>query len=174
MLLQVCFARNVHGRTLDDIAAMAAAWEPVPPLFQQLDASGLLFGRDNVDTGVSAGGSSAGAAGGVAGEGGADRQESASVVPPIPANGPPRPGTEGHGAGSMAAAELWRDNEEDAVSPPAVKAASRCVALLLNAALSPHRIISPIHVTCPVLPKCCSDPVRSYLHSSRGGFGDVG
>ena len=40
---QVCFERNVHGRSRADIEAMATAWEPVPPLLQQLDASALLF-----------------------------------------------------------------------------------------------------------------------------------
>lgn len=28
---QVCFKRNIHGRSLADIQAMAKAWEAAPP-----------------------------------------------------------------------------------------------------------------------------------------------
>ena len=125
----------MHARTRDDIAAMAAAWEPVPPLFQQLDASGLLGGRVRVDTRDVAG-SSEGAAAGA--DGGANLQESDGVAqPPMPAEDPPRSGTDGDWdqAGRMPASEVGRGDEEDPVSPPAVTAGSRCVALRLGISL---------------------------------------
>jgi hypothetical protein len=37
-----CHARNIHGRSLEDVQKAAAAWEPLPPLFAQLDLKGLL------------------------------------------------------------------------------------------------------------------------------------
>lgn len=41
-LLQVCFKRNVHGRTLEDIEAALQQWEPAPPSYPQLDPTSLL------------------------------------------------------------------------------------------------------------------------------------
>jgi hypothetical protein len=41
---QVCHARNVHGRTEEEIAAAAARWEVVPPSMPQLDAAAWLKG----------------------------------------------------------------------------------------------------------------------------------
>ena len=43
-LLQVCHARNVHGRTEEEVAAAAARWEAVPPSMPQLDAAAWLKG----------------------------------------------------------------------------------------------------------------------------------
>ena len=40
--VQVCFERNVHARTLEDITAMAAEWEPTPLAFPQIDMARLL------------------------------------------------------------------------------------------------------------------------------------
>ena len=40
--LQVCHARNIHGRSLADIKAAARVLERIPALYPQLDASGLL------------------------------------------------------------------------------------------------------------------------------------
>ncbi|BDA42243.1 probable YLP motif-containing protein 1 at C-terminar half [Coccomyxa sp. Obi] len=39
---KVCFKRNVHGRTLEDIRAAASQWEAAPPSYPQLDPSWLL------------------------------------------------------------------------------------------------------------------------------------
>ncbi|CAL8468069.1 g7608 [Coccomyxa elongata] len=39
---KVCFKRNVHGRTLEDIRAAARQWEAAPPSYPQLDPSWLL------------------------------------------------------------------------------------------------------------------------------------
>jgi hypothetical protein len=39
-----CYARNTHGRSLQEVVAAAAAWEPLPPLFAQLDVRSLLQG----------------------------------------------------------------------------------------------------------------------------------
>ncbi len=41
-LSQVCFARNTHSRTLEDVTAAQQQWDPVPPSFPQLDATSLL------------------------------------------------------------------------------------------------------------------------------------
>jgi hypothetical protein len=37
-----CAARNVHGRTADDIAKLAKAWEPTPEHFNLLDIKTYL------------------------------------------------------------------------------------------------------------------------------------
>ncbi len=37
-----CHARNIHGRSLEDVQKAAAAWEPLPPVFTQLDVKALL------------------------------------------------------------------------------------------------------------------------------------
>lgn len=39
---QTCFKRNTHARTLDDINAMAAAWDPCPVAYPQIDFAPLL------------------------------------------------------------------------------------------------------------------------------------
>jgi len=38
----VCHKRNTHSRSLEDVAASAAALEPPPPSFLQLDLSDLF------------------------------------------------------------------------------------------------------------------------------------
>lgn len=43
---QVCYARNVHARSREDIAEMAAAWEDCPPLYTLLDVSRLMATSD--------------------------------------------------------------------------------------------------------------------------------
>ena len=40
--LQVCFERNIHSRTLEDIQAAEKQWEPAPPSYPHLDAASLL------------------------------------------------------------------------------------------------------------------------------------
>jgi hypothetical protein len=40
--LQVCFKRNVHGRTLKEIQKLANGWEASPALYTLLDVSGLF------------------------------------------------------------------------------------------------------------------------------------
>ena len=135
----------MHGRTRDDIAAMAAGWEPVPPLFQQLDASGLLSGRVQDGKGASVGGgpaeSATNAAQGPAG--GDNHQDSAADAPPVPAD-EPHPAANGINGGRADAAGMGRDDEEDAVSPPAAKAGSRCLPLLLGPALICHCLSSQL------------------------------
>eukprot|EP00884_Botryococcus_braunii_P006620 jgi/Botrbrau1/1595/Bobra.0185s0014.2 len=44
--LEVCYSRNIHGRSREDIADMAAAWEDCPPLYTLLDVSKLIAGSD--------------------------------------------------------------------------------------------------------------------------------
>ena len=41
-VMQVCHARNVHGRSLEDIKAALQATDPIPMLYPQLDGSSLL------------------------------------------------------------------------------------------------------------------------------------
>jgi hypothetical protein len=40
--VQVCHARNIHGRSLEEIAEAAQSMETIPSLYPQLDASSLL------------------------------------------------------------------------------------------------------------------------------------
>jgi YLP motif-containing protein 1 len=40
--LQVCFKRNVHGRTLKEIQKLANGWEASPAMYTLLDVSGLF------------------------------------------------------------------------------------------------------------------------------------
>ena len=130
VLLQVCFERNVHGRTRGDIEAMAAAWEPVPPLFQQLDASALLSGGGNEAAPAS---STAADALSAAVDGAGDLVNEDGTPPPMPPDEQPTRSDVAHSvAGSTATVDGNPSGEdEDAVSPPAVKAGSRCF-------LSPH------------------------------------
>eukprot|EP00976_Prorocentrum_cordatum_P053057 1070469-Prorocentrum_minimum.AAC.1 len=44
--VQVCAARNVHGRTLPEVEALAAEWEPAPPTYTRLDAASLFHDLD--------------------------------------------------------------------------------------------------------------------------------
>lgn len=40
--MQVCHARNSHGRSLEEVRNALAAMEPIPLLYPQLDGSSLL------------------------------------------------------------------------------------------------------------------------------------
>jgi hypothetical protein len=42
--VQVCFKRNVHGRSREDVLAAAGEWEATPPVYPQLEASAWLRG----------------------------------------------------------------------------------------------------------------------------------
>ena len=129
MRLQVCFQRNVHGRSRADVEAMAAAWDPVPPLFQQLDASALLSVGDKgaAQAGAAADGSAApadAAAGSSSDDGG--------PPPPIPADDRPQP--PGAAVPAVRGADATDGDaggdDEDAVSPPVAKAGNRCSSIV--------------------------------------------
>ncbi len=47
-----CHRRNVHGRSLSDIQALAAKWEAVPPLYTQLDVASLFRAATGAQRGV--------------------------------------------------------------------------------------------------------------------------
>ena len=40
--VQVCHARTIHGRSLEEITEAAQSMDTIPSLYPQLDASGLL------------------------------------------------------------------------------------------------------------------------------------
>lgn len=40
--MQVCHARNIHGRNLEDIRAAVQATDPIPMLYPQLDGLSLI------------------------------------------------------------------------------------------------------------------------------------
>jgi hypothetical protein len=44
--MQVCHSRNTHGRSREDIASMATAWEECPPLYTLLNVSNLMAAKD--------------------------------------------------------------------------------------------------------------------------------
>ena len=41
-MMQTCFKRNVHDRSLEDIQGAAACWEPAPPFYPRLDVTSLF------------------------------------------------------------------------------------------------------------------------------------
>ena len=50
---QACHSRNVHGRTLEEVQAVAARWEHVPPSMPQLDGAAWLRGGGKGQVGLS-------------------------------------------------------------------------------------------------------------------------